>query len=83
MIEAESWGWHADQQTHSRDCVRFTLLTVAGWRVLRFTWEQVMHSPAFVRRVLAQIIEPDSAARVATRSAPAALMMHGGSARNG
>ena len=62
VIEAESWGWHADQQTHSRDCVRFTLLTVAGWRVLRFTWEQVMHSPGFVRRVLAQIIEPDSAA---------------------
>jgi very-short-patch-repair endonuclease len=55
VIEAESWGWHADQQTHSRDCVRFTLLTVAGWRVLRFTWEQVMHSPAYVRRVLAEV----------------------------
>jgi len=55
VIEAESWGWHADQQTHSRDCVRFTLLTLAGWRVFRFTWEQVMNSPSFVRRVLAGI----------------------------
>ncbi len=64
VIEAESWGWHADQQTHARDCVRFTLLTVAGWRVLRFTWEQVMHSPGFVRRVLAQLIELDTAPRL-------------------
>ena len=62
VVEAESWGWHADQQTHSRDCVRFTLLTAAGWRVLRFTWEQVMHSPAFVRRVLASIIALDAGA---------------------
>jgi len=63
VIEAESWGWHADQQTHSRDCVRFTLLTVAGWRVLRFTWEQVMNSPSFVRRVLAGIVEQMRLAR--------------------
>jgi hypothetical protein len=25
--------------------------------VLRFTWEQVMHSPAYVRRVLEEILE--------------------------
>jgi len=56
VIEAESWSWHADQQTHSRDCVRFTLLTVSGWTVLRFTWQQVMRSPSFVRAVLAQFI---------------------------
>lgn len=60
-IEAESWAWHADQQTHSRDCVRFTLMTAAGWRVLRFTWEQVMHSPAYVRRVLAAMVAHDEA----------------------
>lgn len=58
VIEAESWGWHADQQTHSRDCVRFTLMTAAGWRVLRFTWEQVMHSPSYVRSVLSQVVSP-------------------------
>jgi very-short-patch-repair endonuclease len=54
VLEAESWSWHADQQTHSRDCVRFTLLSVAGWTVLRFTWPQVMHSPSYVRAVLAE-----------------------------
>jgi very-short-patch-repair endonuclease len=63
VIEAESWGWHADQQTHSRDCVRFTLLTVAGWRVLRFTWDQVMNSPSFVRRVLTEVADQVRAAR--------------------
>jgi very-short-patch-repair endonuclease len=56
VIEAESWSWHADQQTHSRDCVRFTLMTVAGWTVLRFTWQQVMHSPSYVRSVLSHLL---------------------------
>jgi very-short-patch-repair endonuclease len=56
VVEAESWSWHRDQQTHSRDCVRFTLMTVAGWRVLRFTWPQVMHSPGYVRNVLAEFL---------------------------
>ncbi len=28
---------------------------IRGWRVLRFTWEQVMHDPAYVRWVLEQV----------------------------
>lgn len=52
VIEADSWAWHRDQRTHGRDCVRHTALAVAGWLVLRFTWEQVMHSPGYVRAVV-------------------------------
>jgi very-short-patch-repair endonuclease len=52
VIEADSWAWHRDQRTHGRDCVRHSALAVAGWLVLRFTWEQVMHSPAYVRAVV-------------------------------
>ncbi len=55
VIEADSWSWHRDQQTHGRDCVRHTALALAGWLVLRFTWEQVMRSPAYVRAVLAEL----------------------------
>ncbi|CAN5699430.1 hypothetical protein BH11ACT8_BH11ACT8_21710 [soil metagenome] len=32
--------------------MRHTALAVAGRTVLRFTWEQVMHSPAYVLAVL-------------------------------
>lgn len=55
VIEADSWSFHGDHRAHGRDCVRHTALAVAGWRVLRFTWEQVMHSAPYVRAVLADL----------------------------
>lgn len=42
-LEADSWGHHAQSRAdHDRDCERYNLLVLAGWRVLRFTWVQVM-----------------------------------------
>lgn len=57
VIEADSFEFHTSPEAHARDCVRYTALTVAGWLVLRFTWHQVMHSPAYVRAVLTDVIE--------------------------
>lgn len=51
-IEADSWSFHRDKQTHDRDCVRHTALALAGWLVLRFTWHQVMSSRSYVVAVL-------------------------------
>jgi len=56
-IEADSWTHHTSRAAHRRDCARYNLLVVRGWRVLRFTWEQVMHEQAYVRWVLAQLGE--------------------------
>ncbi|QIK75256.1 DUF559 domain-containing protein [Nocardioides piscis] len=47
-IEADSWGSHASRADHDRDCVRYNALVLAGWTVLRFTWEQVMFEPEHV-----------------------------------
>ncbi|MCW2766609.1 MAG: hypothetical protein JWO11_2568 [Nocardioides sp.] len=55
VLEADSWEFHTSKDAHSRDCVRYTALVLAGWRVVRFTWEQVMLSPAYVRDVLAEL----------------------------
>jgi very-short-patch-repair endonuclease len=52
VLEADSWEFHTSKEAHSRDCVRYTALVLAGWHVVRFTWEQVMLSPAYVRDVL-------------------------------
>ena len=52
-LEADSWRFHASQQGHARDCRRYNALVLGGWLVLRFTWDQVMHSPDYVRDVLA------------------------------
>lgn len=54
-IEADSWEFHSGKDAFAGDCVRYTSLTLAGWRVIRFTWEQVMHHPEFVRQVLAEL----------------------------
>lgn len=55
-LEADSWTFHSTRQAHTRDCARYNLLTLRGWRVLRFTWEQVMHDQAYVRWVLAELV---------------------------
>lgn len=52
VIEADSWGFHASKERHDADCWRYTMLTTAGWHVLRFTWKQVMQRPTYVREVL-------------------------------
>lgn len=52
-LEAESWEHHGRRRRDfERDCGRYNALVLAGWLVLRFTWAQVMQSPAYVRRVL-------------------------------
>jgi hypothetical protein len=51
-IEANSWRFHAGKAEHDADCVRYNALVVAGWTVLRFTWEQVMFSPHVVVRTV-------------------------------
>jgi very-short-patch-repair endonuclease len=56
VIEADSWEFHTDPEAWSRDCVRHTLMSACGWLVLRFTWEQVMHSPTYVRKALEETV---------------------------
>ncbi|MDR7255492.1 very-short-patch-repair endonuclease [Nocardioides sp. BE266] len=56
VIEADSWTFHASRKAHRRDCARYNLLTLRGWLVLRFTWEQVMHEQGYVRWVLTELM---------------------------
>ena len=59
VIEGDSWTWHAaSRKDHDRDCVRYNELVVAGWRVLRFTYQQVMHEPDHVLGVLRAVARP-------------------------
>ncbi|MCY4726528.1 DUF559 domain-containing protein [Nocardioides sp. STR2] len=55
-VEADSWTFHASRRAHRRDCARYNLLVIHDWRVLRFTWEQVMHDQAYVRWALAEVV---------------------------
>lgn len=56
VVECESYEWHGDRRGFRRDCRRYTLLVADGWTVLRFTWEDVMFEPEWVRRVLHDLV---------------------------
>jgi very-short-patch-repair endonuclease len=55
VLEADSWSHHATRSGHKSDCARHNLLVLCSWRVFRFSWEQVMLEPSYVRWVLDQV----------------------------
>lgn len=57
VIEGDSWEFHASTpELFARDCERYSLLTAGGWLVLRFTYHQVVHDPAWVGSVIQRTI---------------------------
>jgi len=48
-LEAEGFEAHSTRKHLHRDARRYTELTVWQWAVLRFSWEDVMHDPDWVR----------------------------------
>lgn len=71
VVECESYEWHGGRDGFRKDVRRYTLLVADGWRVLRFTWEDVMFRPAWVRAVVVRAVV-DAQAMVAARAAAAA-----------
>ena len=57
VVETDGFAFHADRASYRADRRRGNALVLAGWRVLRFSWEDVVHSPddvvADVRAALA------------------------------
>jgi len=57
VLEADSFSWHGSRAALRRDCRRYNRLVIAGWVVLRFAWEDVMHERDHTRSVLAAVVE--------------------------
>lgn len=57
-IEVDGRAFHSDRQAFERDRQRQNVLTVGGWLVLRFTWEQLTERPdeviSIIRAAIAQ-----------------------------
>jgi very-short-patch-repair endonuclease len=49
VVEEEGFAFHGTRRGLARDCRRYTEITVLGWSVLRFTWEDVMYDADWVR----------------------------------
>jgi very-short-patch-repair endonuclease len=58
VLEADSFEWHGKRAALRRDCRRYNALVAAGWRVLRFAWEDVMHAQDYVRAALRAVSRP-------------------------
>jgi very-short-patch-repair endonuclease len=56
VLEADSFEWHGRRDQLRRDARRYDQLVVDGWLVLRFSWEDVMFDPEFVRDVLVRAV---------------------------
>jgi hypothetical protein len=54
-MEADSWEFHSEKKAFERDCRRYNRLVLADWLVLRYTWQQVMLSPAWVVQELREL----------------------------
>jgi hypothetical protein len=56
LIEAEGFETHGTREGHDSDCERYTLFTLLGWLLVRFTWRQVMTEPAKVHEALVALV---------------------------
>ena len=48
VVEADGFAFHSDREAYRRDRERLKALERLGWRVLRFTWEDVRSRPDHV-----------------------------------
>ena len=56
VVEADGGAFHLPKPARENDYERDAALVVAGWRVVRFSYDQVMHEPAAVAARLAQLL---------------------------
>ena len=56
VLEAESFEFHALPEAFAYDLRRYTAMVRAGWVVLRFGWDDVMHRPEQVRRTIEVVL---------------------------
>jgi very-short-patch-repair endonuclease len=48
IIECDGRRWHDPEDVRQKDRSKTNALTRLGWRVLRFSWDEIVHSPAYV-----------------------------------
>ena len=60
VVEADSYAWHRSPSALDDDRERDVGLVLAGYRVLRFTWEQVTRRQSYVARAIRAGLISDS-----------------------
>jgi very-short-patch-repair endonuclease len=55
-LEADGFEHHGTRQALVKDCRRHVALTVRGWTLLRFSWEDIMYDPEWVVEAVRKVI---------------------------
>ena len=58
VIETDGFAFHADRRRYRDDRRRGNALVLAGWRVLRFSWEDVVAYPEYVVETVRGVVSP-------------------------
>lgn len=61
VVEADGFAFHSDRAAYRRDRERLNDLERCGWRVLRFTWEDVVHRPEHVLALVQECLARQAA----------------------
>ena len=61
VIECDGRRWHSRERDFARDRQRDNEAVLAGWRVLRFTWEQIVNDERVVVAMLRQALAAQAA----------------------
>lgn len=56
VVEADGFAYHSDRAAYRRDRDRLNDLERLGWRVLRFTWEDVVSRPEHVLGLISECL---------------------------
>lgn len=56
VVEADGFAFHSDRRAYREDRRRGNALVRAGWRVLRFSWEDVQQYPDYVAEAVGDVL---------------------------
>ncbi|GAA4625844.1 type IV toxin-antitoxin system AbiEi family antitoxin domain-containing protein [Actinoallomurus vinaceus] len=56
IVEADGFAYHRGRKAYLRDRTLGNACTLAGWRLLRFSWEDVFQHPAYVLRSTQRVL---------------------------
>jgi len=59
LVEGDSRRWHLLAAAFETDRLRDNAAQLAGWRILRFTWEEITTAPERVVRTIRQALEDE------------------------
>jgi hypothetical protein len=62
VVEADGFEFHKDRASYRKDRRRGNALQRAGWAVLRFSWEDVVHDPDYVVELISSLLCEERAA---------------------